>query len=104
MLTNEVDSRIARAYVALADDDDEQQGRAYKVKEASVSQGKPHSLTGMGLENLAIERYLDDLEWETEEIKAGRRPKLSKFPFGDFTRSHNGKDSFFKSAQEETWT
>lgn len=99
MLTKEVDPQIARTYVALADDDDEQQVRAYKVKEVSGSQRKPHTSTSVGvrLESLAIEKYLDDLEWETEEIKAGRLPRLSKFPFGDFARSRKEKNSCFES-------
>jgi hypothetical protein len=99
-LTKEVDWRIAHAYVALADDEHEQEARAFKVKEVSRSLDVSHTpslkstatTSGTRLESLAIERYLDDLEWEAEEIKAGRNPSLPKFPFGDF-RSQPDKDS-----------
>jgi len=38
------------------------------------------------LDELAIERYLEDEEWEAEERKAGRSPQVQKFPFADFGR------------------
>jgi hypothetical protein len=81
MLTKEVDRSIARAYVALADDEHEQEARALKLKEVS---GHTTAVSASSLERLAIETYLDDLEWEAEEIKAGRQPHPSRFPFGDF--------------------
>ena len=37
--------------------------------------------TGSTLEALAVERYLDDLEWEAAEMRAGRDVK---FRFADF--------------------
>ncbi|KAF8813300.1 hypothetical protein BYT27DRAFT_7158082 [Phlegmacium glaucopus] len=67
ILTKEVDWRVAKAYVALADDRDEQEDFQAKRKEI----GGGGSNAG-GLESLAIEKYLDDEEWETEERRAGR--------------------------------
>jgi len=90
-LTKEVDWRIARAYVALADDEHDQEARVSKLKEfpgsldSTASFDSETAISGTRLECLAVERYLDDLEWEAEEIKAGRRPVLSRFPFGGFT-------------------
>jgi len=91
-LTKEVDWRIAQAYVALADDEHEQEARVSKIKEfpGSLDAAQTSSfdsetaISGTRLECLAVERYLDDIEWEAEEIKAGRQPVLPKFPFGDF--------------------
>ena len=108
-LTKEVDWRIAQAYVALADDEDEQDARIFKLKEVS---GSPDALVsrfesktaipGTGLECLAIESYLDDLEWEAEAIKEGRQPIPPKFPFGDF-RSQVKKDSCVASPYRWPW-
>ncbi len=81
-LTKEVDFRIAKAYVALADDEEEQEISAVKHKEVSGIL-TPASLS-RGLEALAIESYLDDLEWEAEELRAGRGMSIQKFPFADF--------------------
>ena len=67
MLTKEVDWRVAKAYVALADDEEEQEDIRAKQKEI----GRSASNAG-GLESLAIGKYLDDEEWETEERNAGR--------------------------------
>ena len=67
MLTKEVDWRVAKAYVALADDEEEQEEFHAKRKEI----GEGGSSVG-GLESLAIGKYLDDEEWETGERSAGR--------------------------------
>jgi len=85
---------IAQVYVALADDEHEQEARASKLKEVSRLLGDADTsslttMTNVGLESLAIEKYLDDFEWEEEEIKAGRQPSLPKFPFGDFRSQGN---------------
>lgn len=72
-LTKEVDWRIARAYVALADDEQEQELFASKRKEMAP---RSPAYTGSTLETLAIEQYLDDLEWEAEEMRAGRDVKF----------------------------
>ncbi len=48
------------------------------------------------LEALAIERYLDDLEWEAEEMRAGRGVKSLKFHFADFESHGKGNIQFRK--------
>ena len=67
MLTKEVDWHVAKAYVALADDEEEQNEFHAKQKEI----GAGGSSAG-GLESLAIGKYLDDEEWEVGERSAGR--------------------------------
>jgi hypothetical protein len=75
-VTKEVDWRIAKAYVALAEDDDgsskKEEGKLVPVDTAEA------------LETLAIDRYLDDAEWEESERRAGRGVSIQRFPFGDF--------------------
>jgi hypothetical protein len=91
-LMKEVDWRVAKAYVALADDADERDAHHSKLKEMGstarlcrpAALGKSHadgsSDTTSELEILAVERYLDDDEWEAEERRAGRRPEAMSFP------------------------
>ena len=67
MLTKEVDWRVAKAYVALADDEEEQE--EFYAKQKELGDG---GSSATGLESLAIGRYLDDEEWETGERSAGR--------------------------------
>lgn len=67
MLTKEVDWRVAKAYVALADDEQEQE--EFYAKQKELGEGGSGAA---GLESLAIGRYLDDEEWETGERSAGR--------------------------------
>lgn len=67
MVTKEVDWRVAKAYVALTDDEDEQE--AFRTKQKEIGGG---GSTAGGLESLAIRKYLDDNEWERGERSAGR--------------------------------
>ncbi|KAJ7659954.1 hypothetical protein B0H17DRAFT_954497 [Mycena rosella] len=79
-LTKEVDWRVAKAYIALADDADEADAFALKQKEL----GAPLSSAGSGsssrLEALAVDRYLDDLEWEADQLRAGRSVHIPPLP------------------------
>ena len=68
ILTKEVDWRVAKAYVALADDEEEQEEFRAKQKEIGGGGGSGAG----GLESLALGKYLDDEEWETDERRAGR--------------------------------
>ena len=67
MLTKEVDWRVAKAYVALADDEEEQE--EFHTKQKELGEG---GSSATGLESVAIGRYLDDDEWERGERSAGR--------------------------------
>jgi len=76
VVTKEVDWRIAKAYVALAEEDDgsrkKEEGKLVPLDIAEA------------LEAQAIDWYLDDAEWEESERRAGRRIFIQRFPFGNF--------------------
>ncbi|PPQ64139.1 hypothetical protein CVT24_008769 [Panaeolus cyanescens] len=65
-LMKEVDWRVAKAYVAVASIEDEALVKL-KLKEEGTSRAK-------GVTALALERYLDDEEWEARERRLGRTP------------------------------
>ncbi|KAJ6577155.1 hypothetical protein B0H19DRAFT_1207732 [Mycena capillaripes] len=81
-LTKEVDWRVARAYIALADDPDEAATFARKQKELGASAAAP-------LEAVAVDRYLDDLEWEAEQLRAGKAARILPYPI----RSEKGLEA-----------
>ncbi|KAG1835221.1 hypothetical protein EV424DRAFT_1524290 [Suillus variegatus] len=69
MLTKEVDWRVAKAYVALADDPDEEATYGFKCKETG-------GIGASTLEARAADQYLEDQEWEEEQRRAGKRISL----------------------------
>lgn len=78
-VTKEVDWRVAKAYVAVADHDDEHVDiDSDNAKEAKALQEKDtrQLRRGEGLEGRAVDRYLDDDDWENE---AGRRVSIQRF-------------------------
>ena len=91
MVTKEVDWRVAKAYVAVAQDLDPSEasgkeksdnyGGGYRNVPVSESEGS--SQKGI-LESDAIDRYLNDTEWEEQERKEGRGPAIQRFPWGSF--------------------
>jgi len=107
MVTKEVDWRVAKAYVAIAQDSgpsgvsgkekpDNYEGRL----KVPVSDSEGSSQKG-ALESGAIDRYLDDTEWEEEERKEGRGPAIQRFPWGSFGQksgqspgTHQGSGGF----------
>ncbi|KAF8072012.1 hypothetical protein FPV67DRAFT_1411676 [Lyophyllum atratum] len=65
MLTKEVDWRVAKAYVALADDPDEAaEEREEWDRKRKESSGEGVGAGPLNLEERAIRKYLDDEEWE----------------------------------------
>ncbi|KAF8206562.1 hypothetical protein K438DRAFT_1962545 [Mycena galopus ATCC 62051] len=68
------DWHIASAYIALADDPDEAASYALKQKELGIAAASP------SLEAVAADQYLGDLEWEAEQLRAGRPPRIDPFP------------------------
>ncbi|KAJ7227081.1 hypothetical protein GGX14DRAFT_548025 [Mycena pura] len=66
VLTKEVDWRVAKAYIALADDPEAADAFALKQKELGVG-ASPGASSSSRLEAVAIDQYLDDLEWEAEQ-------------------------------------
>ncbi|KAL1733886.1 hypothetical protein EV714DRAFT_246158 [Schizophyllum commune] len=77
-LTKEADWRVARAYIALADGDDAE--REAKMKEMGTSSNSDSCAITSRLERYAVEQYLEDDEWEVNERRAGRRPRLPSLP------------------------
>ncbi len=91
-LTKEVDWRVAKTYVALADPADGEDDDNACVKEA---EGKKHRRThgeGSNVESRAVDRYLDDDEWEQRERREGRGVVIPRFPlFEQVPRVHGGR-------------
>lgn len=77
-MTKEVDHSIARAYVALADGNSDEDLSEVKKKSAPDSNA---SNSAQGLEGRAVDRYLEDDEWEAQQRAQGLLPKLQGFPF-----------------------
>lgn len=90
MLTKEVDWRVAKAYVALADapggediiapDEGKVEGTEKVEKKVLVRDPYTGVESSLNLETRAIDRYLDDDEWEERERRAGRDVSIPKFP------------------------
>ncbi|KAJ7363925.1 hypothetical protein DFH08DRAFT_1015485 [Mycena albidolilacea] len=75
-LTKETDSHVARAYIALAEDPEDAASFALKQKEL----GAPAAAASSSLAAVAADRYLDDLEWEAEQLRAGSAARIDPFP------------------------
>jgi hypothetical protein len=109
MVTKEVDWRVAKAYVAVAQDSDPSEISGKKEKsdnyeggswKVPVSDSEGSSQKG-ALETVAIDRYLEDTEWEEQERKEGRGPAIQRFPWGSFGQNpgqspgaHQGSGGF----------
>jgi hypothetical protein len=83
MVTKEIDWRVAKAYVALASNPEFQEDPASTSKESfdkKVPNPKstPTKLSA-GIESRAVDMYLEDEEWEQNELNAGRYPHIPKF-------------------------
>ncbi|KAF7312348.1 LysM domain-containing protein [Mycena indigotica] len=74
-LTKEVDWRVAKMYVALADDPASTD--AFRLKQKELSAAASSAIT---LEDMAVDQYLEDLEWEADQLRAGLSPKISRCP------------------------
>ncbi|KAH6913064.1 hypothetical protein BKA70DRAFT_712218 [Coprinopsis sp. MPI-PUGE-AT-0042] len=71
-LMKEADPSIAKAYVALIDDDEAQEAARRKRKEMATN-----DTNGSLLEAAAIDQYLEDEDWEINERRQGRNPTSS---------------------------
>jgi hypothetical protein len=101
-VTKEVDWRVAKAYVALAendagDNDVKKENLDMKMK-ANFSKGSG------GLEMQAIDRYLDDAEWEENERMQGRGVSIHPFPFGGFGYKDSPPTTLRARAFKWPWT
>lgn len=76
-VTKEVDYRVAKAYVAIADEFSSDED---KDKESIASkEGPTRRIVGDNVESRAVGRYLEDEEWEAGELAAGRAPRPPGF-------------------------
>lgn len=98
-VTKETDDRIAQAYVALADDSDSGSD-VLPLKDEGEKLSRGADLTNLKrtLEERAVDRYLDDDEWERQERAEGRGVHIQRFPIGGLragiaTTNFNGKKS-----------
>ncbi|KAI0264396.1 hypothetical protein BC834DRAFT_882856 [Gloeopeniophorella convolvens] len=88
-VTKEADWGIAQAYVALAEDSDSEpdalspKPEGEKKSQDTVRAGR----TGAALEERAVDRYLDDDEWERRERAEGRGVHIPSFPLGGPSRT-----------------
>jgi len=82
MLTKEVDWRVAKAYVALADgaESDADLKRKESSHEAEMNV-LGDERTEFTLEERAVDQYLDDKEWERRERSEGRTTTIRPFPY-----------------------
>lgn len=84
-VTKETDWRIAKAYVALAEDGEPssvgKEGPSGKVSQDSSVEGR------------AMDQYLDDAEWEAEQLRDGRGVHIPPFPYAAQPTARKGKGS-----------
>jgi hypothetical protein len=84
-VTKEMDDGIAQAYVALAEDSDSEPDVASlkaegEKKESSSS--RRVARTRIALAERALDRYLDDDEWERRERAEGRGVHIQRLSIG----------------------
>lgn len=83
-VTKETDWGITQAYVALAEDSDSEPDVTSLKQlegEKKLQQGTGREArTRMALEERAVDRYLDDDEWERQERAEGRGVHIQRLP------------------------
>jgi len=80
-VTKEADDGIAQAYVALAEGSDSEPDVA-SLKAEEEKESRRVAPTRITLEERALDRYLDDDEWERRERAEGRGVHIQRFPIG----------------------
>ncbi|KAI0322544.1 hypothetical protein OF83DRAFT_1049061 [Amylostereum chailletii] len=96
-VTKEVDWRVAQAYVALAESEP---GRSDKYEGEKKEFSPFPNGSSEGLDSRAVDRYLDDDEWEEQERRAGRGVRIERFPLGPGEVIGKGK----ASAEGKGWS
>ena len=76
-VTKEMDDGIAQAYVALAEDGDSESDFASLKAEGEKKESRR---VGRTIEERALDRYLDDDEWERQERAEGRGVHIERLP------------------------
>jgi hypothetical protein len=88
-VTKEADDGIAQAYVAIAAEDSESGSDVFPLKAEGEKEKVSVRVVGRTIEERAVDRYLDDDEWERRERDAGRGVHIQRLPIGG--RSTDGK-------------
>ena len=78
-VTKETDDGIAQAYVALAEDSDSEPN-VTSLKVEGEKESARVARTRLRLEERAVNRYLDDDEWERRERAEGRGVHIQRLP------------------------
>ena len=89
-VTKETDDGVAQAYVALAEDSDSEPDVA-SLKIEGEKESRIVAPTRITLEERALDRYLDDDEWERRERAEGRGVHIQRFPIGGPQVSKSGE-------------
>jgi hypothetical protein len=89
-VTKETDGGIAQAYVALAEDSDSEPDVA-SLKVEGEKESRRVAPKRTTLEERALDRYLDDDEWERRERAEGRGVHIQRFPIGGPQVSKSGE-------------
>ncbi|KAA1467459.1 hypothetical protein DENSPDRAFT_832513 [Dentipellis sp. KUC8613] len=98
-VTKEVDWRIARTYVALADGESPMhQGAGEKGHEDVKDGSRLKQVGNPGREATAVDRYLDDEEWEANERRQGRGVHIQRIP-GTGSRAGESSSGTSRSSQ-----
>lgn len=95
-VTKEVDYRVAKAYVAVADEfssDDDKEAWASKEGPRASREALKQRVGDTNVESRAVGLYLEDEEWEARELKAGRAPRPDGFLFVGSTSSSGTRGS-----------
>jgi hypothetical protein len=98
-VTKEMDDGIAQAYVALAEDGGSESDVA-SFKAEGEKESRRVAPTRVTLEERALDRYLDDDEWERQERAEGRGVHIQRFPFGG---PQVGVAASSKSGEKGNW-
>ncbi|KAG9018254.1 hypothetical protein FRB90_011761 [Tulasnella sp. 427] len=99
-VTKEVDHSIARAYVALADGNSEEDLSEVKKKSSGVPGADKAT---QNLEGRAVDQYLEDDEWEARQRAQGLLPKLQGFPFFNSPGASNSVSSEKGAGRRWSW-
>jgi hypothetical protein len=78
-VAKEMDDGVAQAYVALAQDSDSEPDLASLKAEEEKKESRRVART---IEERALDRYLDDDEWERRERAEGRGVHIQRLPVG----------------------
>lgn len=90
-VVKETDWRIAKAYVALAENGDS----------SSLSKEDMHKKVQQdsSVEGRAMDQYLDDNEWEAQQRRESRGVHIPPFPYAARSNTGKGKTSEVSSSQ-----